>query len=225
MGYRQSLTANMGKEQNLDQLLKKFTKYRFPEIPEKARTVLKTTEAYERENPRMRNVTQELGKFLYYLVVENNSKAILELGTSNGYSSLWLALAVRETGGKVTTVENQEWKAELARQNIEKAGLSDTATVILGDALLEIPKTVDKIDFLFMDIWPGDYLSCIKKILPEMKQDSLIVADNLLTHRDREGNKIPRGPEGDDYLNFMNETLKIPGMILPIGSGVHIGFL
>lgn len=214
----------MGKEQNLDQLLKKFAEHRFSQIPEKVSTVLETMETYEKENPRMRNVTRELGELLYYLVVENNSKDILELGTSNGCSAIWLALAAMETGGKVTTVENQEWKAELARQNIEKAGLSDVVTVISGDAS-EISKRIKGIDFLFVDIWPGDYLRCIRNILPKIRQNSLIVADNLLTHRNREGNITPRGPEGNDYLDFINETLKIPSTILPIGSGVQIGLL
>lgn len=217
-------SANMRKEQDLDQLLKEFAEPRLLQVPENVGDVLKEMETYENENPRMRNVTRELGELLNFLVIDSDSKNVLELGTSNGYSSIWLALAVRKTGGKVTTVENQEWKAELARQNIEKAGLSDVVTVVSGDAL-EVSKGIEKIDFLFMDVWPGDYLNCIQDILPRMNQGSLIVADNLLTHRDRVGNITPRGPEGDDYLKFINETLNISNKILPIGSGVQIGLL
>jgi predicted O-methyltransferase YrrM len=214
----------MNKEHDLDQVLKEFAKPRLLQVPENVANVLKEMETYENENPRMRNVTRELGELLNFLVIESDSKDVLELGTSNGYSTIWFALAVRKTGGKVTTVENQEWKAALARQNIENAGFSDVVTVVSGNAL-EVSKGIEKIDFLFMDIWPGDYLPCIQDMLPWMRQGSLIVADNLLTHRDRAGNITPRGPEGDDYLKFINGTLKIPNKILPIGSGVQIGLL
>lgn len=212
------------KEQNLKILLKEFKQTQFFHIPEKVDKFLKEMEGYEKENPRMRNVTRELGELLNFMVRSNNAKKILELGTSNGYSTIWLALAAKETGGKVTTVENQEFKAELAKQNIEKAGLSEVATVVYGDAL-EIVKGVEKIDLLFMDIWPADYLPCVQAALPKMRQGSLIVADNLLTHRDRQGKITPKGPEGDDYLHFVKTTFNISDKVLPMGSGVHAWFL
>jgi predicted O-methyltransferase YrrM len=214
----------MNKEHDLDQVLNKFTEHHVLRVPEYVANVLKEMELFENENPRMRNVTRELGELLSFLVINKNSKNILELGTSNGYSTIWLALAAKKTGGKVTTIENQEWKVDLAMQNIKKAGLSDITTVLTGDAL-EVSKKIDKIDCLFMDIWPGDYLPCIQNILPMMTSGSLIVVDNLLTHRNRKGNITPRGPEGDDYLQFISRKFKTTSSVMPIGSGVQVGVL
>ena len=124
------------------------------------------------------------------------------------------------------TIENQEWKIKLAQQNIAEAGLIGVVTPFLGDAQ-NIIKEINEpqFDFLFMDIWPGDYLACIKELRPKMKEGSFIVCDNLLTHRSRDGSITARGTEGDDYLQFATENFSASSTILNIGSGVHIGLL
>lgn len=214
----------MGKEDELDKLLHDFGNTNIIEIPERVSTVLEEMEDFEKENPRMRNVTRTLGELLYSLVMNSNAKTILELGTSNGYSAVWLGLAAQKTGGKVITVENQNWKVDLAKENIEKAGLTDTVTVILGDAK-EISKEIGEIDFLFMDIWTGDNLPCFNNLKPKLKTGSLFIVDNLSTHRDRDGKIYPRGSEGDDYLEY-NNSIDIPNIKMDeIGSGIQIGLI
>jgi len=214
-----NMSIGLEKGKDLRQPLKEFIDL----LPERVTNVLREMEIIERKNPRMRNVTRELGYLLYRLVIDSNFKLILDLGTSNGCSALWLGSAAQQTGGEVISIENQPWKADMARQNITKAGLSESVTVFLGDAV-KISENIDKIDLLFMDIWPGDYLRCIQGILPNLRQGSLIVVDNLRDHRERDGTVISRRQEGDDYLTFIHETLKIPVIDMPnIGSGAQIG--
>ena len=188
-------------------------------------SVLKELEEFERKNPRMRNVTREGGLVLKSLITASNAKDILELGTSNGYSTIWLAMAARETGGKVTTVENQKWKIDLAKSNLQKVGLAKVVDFVLGDAREKIEGLKNHVDFLFLDIWPDEYLPCLTGLMPKLKPMTLIVADNMLTHRDRDGNITPRGEEGNDYLEFIQNQSKFLSKDLEIGSGLNIAML
>ena len=91
------------------------------------------------ERPRrMLNITPETGELLSVLVRAMSARRVLEIGTSNGYSTLWLADAVRATGGAVTTVELSDYKAELARQNFRRSGLGSWITLVHDDTALAV---------------------------------------------------------------------------------------
>ncbi|RLI64370.1 MAG: O-methyltransferase, partial [Candidatus Gerdarchaeota archaeon] len=83
---------------------------------------------------RMRNITPDVGLFLNILIKATKAKNILEIGTSNGYSTIWLGLAAKENNGQVVTLEVDPRKINMARANLERAGLSDVVLIIEGDA-------------------------------------------------------------------------------------------
>src|SRR5262245_35276682 len=79
-------------------------------------------------------VSEEDGRFLRLMIVSNASKHAVEIGGANGYSAIWFGLGLRETGGRLTSIEFDPQRAKIAADNIRKAGLSDIVTVVPGDA-------------------------------------------------------------------------------------------
>ena len=102
-------------------------------------------------NHRYLSVPEEDGRLLRILTESIGAKHVVELGTSTGYSGLWILLALMRTGGRLTTYEIDRGRHELARSNYERAGLLTQATLILGDAHAEITKLKDPIDLVFID--------------------------------------------------------------------------
>ena len=99
------------------------------------------------------NVPALDGRLLYNIIIENEYKRGLEIGTSNGYSTLWQGLAFRQTGGEVITIEIEEGRAKEARENFKKAGLDGIIDSRINDAFKEIPKIEGDFDFIFLDAW------------------------------------------------------------------------
>jgi caffeoyl-CoA O-methyltransferase len=103
----------------------------------------------------------------------------VEIGTSNGYSGIWLALALRATGGRLTTYEIDARRAALARDNFRRAGVDHLVTLVEGDAHIEVTKLREPIDLLFLDADKGGYLDYLTKLLPLVRPGGLIVAHNM----------------------------------------------
>ncbi|MBN2665131.1 MAG: class I SAM-dependent methyltransferase, partial [Bacteroidales bacterium] len=101
------------------------------------------------------------------------------IGTSNGYSGLWLLLALHKTGGKLTTFEIDPEKVRLATSNFKRAGLDHLATIIEGDAHREVTKLKGPIDMVFIDADKEGYLDYLKKLLPLVRSGGLIVSHNM----------------------------------------------
>ena len=133
-----------------------------------------------RRNQRrgMANVSQEDGRLLRLLTETLGAKHVVEIGTSNGYSAIWFCLALRNTGGRLTTYEISPRKVKLARQNFEKAGV-DTIITVVGDAHEEVTKLKGSIDILFLDADKPGYPDYLKKLLPRVRPGGLILAHNM----------------------------------------------
>ncbi|MFQ5890873.1 MAG: O-methyltransferase [Gemmatimonadota bacterium] len=127
----------------------------------------------------MMNVPKEDGRLLRLLTESINARHVVEIGTSNGYSAIWICLALRTTGGRLTTFEINEERAELARRNLERAGVSDLVTLVLGDAHEEITKLKERIDILFLDADKQGYLDYLEKLLPLVRPGGLVIAHNM----------------------------------------------
>lgn len=127
----------------------------------------------------MMNVPQEDGRFLRLLTETMNAKHVVEIGTSNGYSGIWILLALRSTGGKLTTYEIDARRAELARQNFKRAGVDNIVTLVEGDAHEEVPKLKEQIDILFLDADKEGYLDYLNKLLPLVRPGGLVIAHNM----------------------------------------------
>ena len=138
-------------------------------------------DALAREH-RLRSVTPEVGRFLHLLVKLTGARNILEVGTSGGYSTIWLASAARETGGHVTTLEIDPEKVERAQRNISEAGLAGLATIVEGDAFQTLPALAGPFDFAFLDAEKEMYLPLLEPLVGLLRSGGLLVADNLLSH-------------------------------------------
>jgi predicted O-methyltransferase YrrM len=125
------------------------------------------------------NISVGDGRLLRVLTESIGAKHVVELGTFNGYSALWIGLALRSTGGKLTTYEiNEEWAAE-ARENFKRAGLDDLVTIVIGDAHREVKELKEPIDLLFLDADKDGYVFYLKRLLPLVRPGGLIVGHNM----------------------------------------------
>jgi len=127
----------------------------------------------------MLNVPMDDGRLLRLLAETMEAKHVVEIGTSNGYSGLWLLTALRTTGGRLTTFEIDPEKVTLARNNFKKAGVDHLANVIQGNAHEEVTKLKEPIDLLFIDADKEGYLDYLKKLLPLVRPGGLIVSHNI----------------------------------------------
>lgn len=127
----------------------------------------------------MMNVPSEGGRFLRLLAETIGAKSIVEIGTSNGYSGIWQCLALKATGGKLTTFEIDAQRAALARENFKKAGVADLVTLVEGDAHEKVAQVQGPVDMAFVDADKEGYADYLNKLLPKMRPGGLIVAHNI----------------------------------------------
>lgn len=128
----------------------------------------------------MWNVVPSEGEHLSGLVKKLNAKRVLEVGTSNGYSGLWFAIALRETGGRLVTLEIDEGRRLLALENFAAAGVAELIDSRLGDALQEIPKLAGPFDLVFLDAAKGQHVQYLNLVLPMVRTGGVIVAHNVI---------------------------------------------
>ena len=131
------------------------------------------------ENQRHLNVPQNDGRLLRIMAQAMNAKHVVELGTSTGYSGVWLGLALKNTGGKLTTYEIDKERAATARANFKRAGMADIITVVEGNAHEEIKKLDGTIDLIFLDADKTGYIDYLNKLLPHLRAGGLILAHNI----------------------------------------------
>jgi len=130
------------------------------------------------------NISRLSGEFLNLLIKNLKIKTVLEIGTSNGYSGIWMAEALAKNKGHLYTIEsNLKKRFPLATANFKTAGLTKTITQILGHAPEAIPKTPKFFDLIFLDATKYEHLLYLEKIVPRTKKGSIIIADNILTHK------------------------------------------
>lgn len=127
----------------------------------------------------MMNVPEVDGRLLRLLAETIGAKQIVEIGTSNGYSGIWQCLALKATGGKLTTFEIDAERAALARQNFKKAGVDDIVTLVEGDAHQKVAQVTGPVDMVFVDADKEGYSDYVKQLLPKMRPGGLIVAHNV----------------------------------------------
>jgi len=133
---------------------------------------------YRNQRRGMMNVPPEDGRLLRLLTEAVGAKHVVEIGTSNGYSGIWICLALRTTGGKLTTYEVNARRAALARENFKRAGVDDLVTLVEGDAHKEVTKLKEPIDILFLDADKEGYIDYLNKLLPLVRPGGLILAHN-----------------------------------------------
>ncbi|MEA2117295.1 O-methyltransferase [Halovibrio sp. HP20-50] len=187
-------------------------------MSESFRALLVELEQFGQENDaaiadrprRMLNITRDTGEFLSVLTQATSAQRVLEIGTSNGYSTLWLAQAVRKTGGHVTTIEQAEFKLALAVENFERSGLSAFITQLRGEAGGLLENTDDSsFDLIFLDSKRSEYLQWWPNIKRILRAGGLLVVDNATSH-------------ADEMAAFMGQVTAAPDVTtctVPVGKG------
>lgn len=128
-------------------------------------------------------VSEEDGQFLRLLVGATNAKSVLEIGGANGYSAIWIGMGLRQTGGRLVTIEYDAVRAKELAANIKAAGLSDIVRVVAGDAFKEIPKVQGTFDLVFLDAWKPDYKKFFEMVFPRVNPGGLFLAHNVINKR------------------------------------------
>jgi predicted O-methyltransferase YrrM len=163
---------------------------------------------------KMLNLDRDEAVLLDLLLRLSRRTRVLEIGTSNGYSTLWIAAAMRETGGSVVSIDREPAKHERARANLERAGLIDRVTLLAGDATEVVAGLEGPFDTIFFD---GDRTSApaqLRLLLPKLTDDALILADNVLSHPD----------EIAEYLAAVAALPAFVAATIPLGKGLQIAF-
>jgi predicted O-methyltransferase YrrM len=133
---------------------------------------------HQNQSRGMMNVPPDDGKLLRILTQATNAQHVVEIGTSNGYSGIWICLGLQKTGGKLTTFDIDEGRARLARENFQKTGFADRVTLVLGDAHQEVTKLKGPVDLVFLDADKSGYADYLRKLLPIVRPGGLILAHN-----------------------------------------------
>lgn len=158
---------------------------------------------------RLRQIPSGTGRFLALIAATAPEGEIIEIGTSGGYSALWISLACRALGRGLTTFEIAEAKVALATETFRKAGVDDIVSIVSGDAREHLGGQSD-VAFCFLDAEKDFYEECYEVVIPNMVSGGLLVADNVISHA------------GDlsGFLDRAESDERMDTMVAPVGEGV-----
>jgi len=140
-------------------------------------------EATSERSRRMLNITRDTGEFLSVLVRATGARRVLEIGTSNGYSTLWLAEAAKATGGNVTTVEFSEYKVGMASATFARSGLGPLISLVHDDAGRVLQRFEEgAFDLIFLDSERSEYPGWWPQLRRVLRLGGLLVVDNAVSH-------------------------------------------
>ena len=158
-------------------------------------------------------VSEEDGRFLRLMVATSGAKRALEIGGASGYSAIWIGMGLRETGGKLVTIEYDAVRAKELAENIRRAGLTDVVQVMSGDAFQQIPKVAGTFDFVFLDAWKKDYKRFLDLVFPRLDKGGLFLAHNVVNKRSEMG----------DFLDAVHKNPALwTTIVSPSGEGMSV---
>jgi caffeoyl-CoA O-methyltransferase len=161
------------------------------------------------------SVSEEDGRFLRVMVASSGARRVLEIGGAHGYSTIWMGLGLRETGGRLTSIEYDAARARTAADNVRKAGLSDIVTIVTGDAFAEIPRIDGAFDLVFLDAWKRDYKRFFDLVMPRLRPRGLLLAHNVVNKQD----------EMRDFLAAIQQNPKLFSTIVsPSSEGISVSY-
>jgi predicted O-methyltransferase YrrM len=160
-------------------------------------------------------ISEEDGRFLRVLVATRGTRRALEIGGASGYSGIWIGQGLRQTGGRLISIEYDPLRAKEAVGNIARAGLSDIVQVIHGDAFVEIPKLTGTFDMVFLDAWKKDYRRFFELTFPSLDAGGVFLAHNVVNKRSEMG----------DFFDAIDAA---PGawstIVAPSGEGISLTY-
>jgi predicted O-methyltransferase YrrM len=173
----------------------------------------RTHDAIESErSKRMLNITPETGQLLWILARAIGATAVLEIGTSNGYSTIWLADAIAEGGGRVTTLERDADKMEMADAQLREAGLREAVEIVAGEAIDSLDALEGPFDLVFLDADRAGYLNYLPLIVERLRTGGLLITDNVTSHPD----------QVVEFLAAIRADDRLASVTVPIGKGEEI---
>jgi predicted O-methyltransferase YrrM len=161
------------------------------------------------------SVGPRTGTLLNILAKEAGARAILEIGASYGYSTIWLADAARETGGRVVSLELSEAKVAYGRERLAQAGLADYVEFRLGDARESLAQLTGPFEFVLLDLWKDLYIPCFDAMYPKLARGAFVAADNML----EPANTVAHA---NAYRAHVRSKGDVDTILLPVGSGVEL---
>ena len=172
-------------------------------------------EASRRRDEMLLPVGREAGVLLNLLIKGAGAQRILEVGSSYGYSTHWLADGARTSGGKVISLELQAPKTEYARVRLQRAGLADFVEFRVGDALASLKALPGPFDFVLVDLWKDLYVPVFELLYPKLAQGALVVADNMLQP---ESARV----HARAYRERVRVAPEMTSVLLQVGNGLEI---
>jgi caffeoyl-CoA O-methyltransferase len=158
-------------------------------------------------------VSEEDGRFLRLMVASSGAKHALEIGGASGYSAIWIGMGLRDTGGRLVTIEYDPVRAKELAANVQAAGLSDIVQVMAGDAFQQIPKVSGTFDFVFLDAWKKDYKRFFDMVYPRLDKGGLFLAHNVVNKRSEMG----------DFLDAIQKQPSVwTTIVSPSGEGMSV---
>jgi len=158
-------------------------------------------------------VSEEDGRFMRLLVASKGAKRALEIGGASGYSAIWIGMGLRETGGRLVTIEYDAARSKELAENVRRAGLSDVVQVVSGDAFREIPKLTGTFDFVFLDAWKKDYKRFFDLVYPRLDKGGLFLAHNVVNKRN----------EMEDFLDAVQKNPALwTTIVSPSSEGMSV---
>jgi predicted O-methyltransferase YrrM len=169
---------------------------------------------FARRNEFLLPIGADTAQLLHTLIKSAKARSILEIGTSYGYSTLWLADAARHTDGRVVSLELAADKAQYAGAALARAGLADRVDIQVGNALDTLSRLAGPFEFVLIDLWKDLYIACLELVYPKLVRGAFVVADNMI-HPEQVRADAAR------YQRRVRE-LEFDTVSLPIGSGIEV---
>ena len=178
-------------------------------------TTQNTLKELEKTQKDFWNISRVTAEFMYNFIVDGGIKNVIEVGTSNGYSGIWLGKALKKTGGHLTTIEFYDKRIVLAKDNFEKCGVSDVITIKQGDAatVLEYLPEDYKVEFAFVDANKRQYIDFFHLIDPHLVKGGYIACDNVISH----------APKVQTFLEDIDKNPNYENVVLPLPAGLSLG--
>jgi predicted O-methyltransferase YrrM len=191
----------------MDESLRKLLR----ELEEKGRE----NDARMSERPRMMlNLEPASAQLLSILVRASGATRAVEIGTSNAYSTIWLAWSIAPAGGRIVSIDRNPDKHALARENLSRANLLDRVELRTGDATEIVRQIPGPYDLIFLDADRRNFPEQIQILLPKLTKKALVIADNVLSHPE----------EIAEYLKLMSSLPDFQHTTVPVGKGLSIAY-
>jgi predicted O-methyltransferase YrrM len=179
------------------------------------RSTLSDEESARRIDEMLLPVGRATGSLMNLIIKESAARRILEVGSSYGYSTIWLAEGARAVGGKVISLELRAAKTRYATAQLARAGLEDRVEFRIGDALSSLGELAGPFDFVLIDLWKDMYVPVFERLYPKLAPGALIVADNMLEPQSAR-------PHAQAYRERVRAAADMTSVLLNVGNGIEL---